>query len=593
MPLLGPLVVHVAYAAVAVLLFPPAFPLVAAVGGLVVALVVGWRQRFRPRNWTVPVLVVSAVQALGVTGAVADRFDTHPALNAVLYLALLMAPMALVRWAARSVPALDGRYEAEFAVRTHAQPFWYSDSVRVTGDALVVEVRSGGGRMTAQPTVKTVPLDRITALGVRQVVAGEPPWITLPDGRGLSVPPGDVVVVRTGTEEHVLPVENPRLFVEAVRGRVGRQLPVDVAPVVTRGEHVPEVLPAPEPVGVRVHPVHGPHTPLPAGPGPIVRWAAAGALALVALAIPVVVLLRVSAPVGYLLWVGVVAVVWLLNCRTPRVWGRVAWLLVPVALFALAARQEWAPMPLLLLCPLLGWAAGAVFLRWKGTDLARTAVELPFRTRGGDAVRLQAQRLVVKPGAGGEGGAHPQALWLHDVTVNQTGAFTGGDLVVWPRPGGFRTRLGNAPALRVVAGRQQWLLPVDEARLLRELIRHRAGHAAPPPANGLDLEGWHRLRTWAVGATTGSQEGGGFKTTGIGWRLVAAACVGTVGWVLVWLVPVAGAIGLTLSAALLADWLRVRRRMLVAEHHALPPGSPDWGETRPDHAPLPGWQPWL
>ena len=52
------------------------------------------------------------------------------------------------------------------------------------------------------------------------------------------------------------------------------------------------------------------------------------------------------------------------------------------------------------------------------------------------------------------------------------------------------------------------------------------------------------------------------------------------------------AAALTIAAALGADWIRVRRRLRVAADNALPPSSPDWGELRPDHAPLNGWQPW-
>jgi hypothetical protein len=55
---------------------------------------------------------------------------------------------------------------------------------------------------------------------------------------------------------------------------------------------------------------------------------------------------------------------------------------------------------------------------------------------------------------------------------------------------------------------------------------------------------------------------------------------------------VVAGVALAIAAALVADWVRVCRRLRVAQDNALPPGSPDWGDLRPDHAPLEGWQPW-
>ncbi len=87
-------------------------------------------------------------------------------------------------------------------------------------------------------------------------------------------------------------------------------------------------------------------------------------------------------------------------------------------------------------------------------------------------------------------------------------------------------------------------------------------------------------------------------TTAIGWRLFAASITGNFAWMFI-LVATTGVnvwIGVVttvlLTAGLLADWWRVRGRMQLAEHNMLPPGSRNWGETRPDHAPIHGWQPW-
>lgn len=80
----------------------------------------------------------------------------------------------------------------------------------------------------------------------------------------------------------------------------------------------------------------------------------------------------------------------------------------------------------------------------------------------------------------------------------------------------------------------------------------------------------------------------------IGWRLFAAAFTGTFACLFLTLGLWIGAlVTVPPTAWLVIDWWRVRNRMRLAEHHALPPGSRDWGETRADHAPFPGWQPCL
>jgi hypothetical protein len=137
--------------------------------------------------------------------------------------------------------------------------------------------------------------------------------------------------------------------------------------------------------------------------------------------------------------------------------------------------------------------------------------------------------------------------------------------------------------------------------VVARLVEARARTAGPPSGEALDVDRWRRLRDWAASRTTGTDRGR-MRTSGIGWRLVAAAALGWIGWVLLtaWLGGAALGAGVGLVALFLAvpvglllDWLRVRGRLRQAEHHALPPTGPAWGETRADHAPVEGWRPWV
>ncbi|MGH8919804.1 MAG: hypothetical protein ACRD0H_15980, partial [Actinomycetes bacterium] len=45
------------------------------------------------------------------------------------------------------------------------------------------------------------------------------PWLSLPDGTNLQIPPGDVVVIQHGTDTRVLPVFDPEELVAAIAAR--------------------------------------------------------------------------------------------------------------------------------------------------------------------------------------------------------------------------------------------------------------------------------------------------------------------------------------------------------------------------------------
>ena len=151
------------------------------------------------------------------------------------------------------------------------------------------------------------------------------------------------------------------------------------------------------------------------------------------------------------------------------------------------------------------------------------------------------------------------------------------------RLAGLNRQLLEAEAARIDAA-------VTQAGELAELIRSRPGTPSQPPS--LSYEEWRQLRAWAVRRTTAARRGN-YTTVGIGWRLFAASVTANFAWMFSGVGLWAGIlIAAALTAGLLADWWRVRNRMRVAEHNVLPPASPDWGEIRADHAPIPGWQSW-
>jgi hypothetical protein len=587
-----------------------AIPAVLAVAPLVGLLWFARRHRYKPHNWPTVSLIAAVIQSAGAIAAIVLYLrptELHPALNLLGYLVLWLPPL-LCAWLAQRVllapPSAElgnTPYQVRFQTRATQKSFWSNDSVVVTGEALEIELHAATserrpvvGEKPKRAPWKTVPLNDITAVGVRAAIPNEAPWAVLRNGPSRSVPVGDVVVVQTRTEEQVLPVEHARRFVELLHTRTGRALPSVVAePVAELDTHVAEVLPAPEPTGPKVHATTAPGGPLPTGPGLSVRWLIAVPLALAGIAgVPLFLLLKTSAPIAFAAWIGVAVVVWLLNLRVPRVWGRVATLPVPLTLMWLAVDRQWILAPALLLCPILGRLAGAAFTNWRGTDLGGSAVEVPFRGLSGDLLFLQKDRLVHES----RSKAHlPYAVWLADIDLIQSGARVGTEIAWWQLPGGLRNGVGNSPLLRVVAGRQQWILPTNENRLIAELIGKRAETAAPAPADDLDLAGWYRLRTWAVSKTYGSILRFGLRKDGIGWRLFAASIAGSLAGLLLQyraaLIP--GLVCAALAVLLLANWARLRPELRRAEHNPLPPGSPDWGETRPDHAPVEGYQPWV
>ena len=611
--LLLTLAIHLVYAALPLPLLATEgtdvlLPAVAAVAPLAGLAWFGWKYRYQPSRWAVVSLVVAGVQALGAMAAITVHLrpvELHPGLNVLLYLVLLVPP-TLVAWlAALALTARPAEvlgtspFHVDFPIRVVEKSFWNADSVVVTDRALEIWLqRATGEPMELAPGQKrgrvpwkALPLAEVTAVGVRAAVPNEAPWAVLRHGPSQSVPAGDVVVVRVGEVEQVLPVEKAAKFADLVRARTGRALSSHVEqPEQVLDGHVAEVLPAPDPVGPKVYPTRGPDEPLPTGPGMAVRWLIAAPLALAGVVgLPLALLLATSATAGFLAWTGVALVAWLCTLRIPRLWLRVALVPVPLTLMWLVIQQRWPFAPALVLGPVLAGLAGAVFTRWRGTDLGGSAVEVPFQLLSGERLCVRGDRVVR-----GSRTVVAQAAWLADVGLVQCGSRSAPEVGQWFSPGGRLHVVVDSTWLRIVAGPQQWLVPTRDLRLIAELVKARAATASPAPPDDLDLAGWYRLHAWATARTNGGAEARR-RVHGVGWRLFVAAAAGGFAFLLL---PMAGAripglVAAVIAVVALVDWARVRPRLRRAELHPLPPGSPNWGEVRPDHAPVFGYQPWV
>ncbi|MFJ8963382.1 hypothetical protein ACIRG5_28755 [Lentzea sp. NPDC102401] len=534
----------------------------------------------KPHHWPFAALGVSAVAAITFVIVMGSK---NPLINMPIIVGVPFVATYLTHLVSKRAP---GKVLFEF--RVDPRPSWYTDAVEVTDAGLEIKAVSGGGRMSSGgPARVSYGFTDLLGIGTREAVPGEAPWITLPDGRGLPVPTGEVVVLRTTSGNQVLPVDDPRKFVSLVRSRVPGLPGVHVG--ATAAQEMNEAGEAPPATGHRTTPTQGPAVSL-TGPPLAVRWLVGATLALAGtVALPAAALITTpGVPWVATAFAGVAGVVWLLNRNVPRTWGRLALLPVPMSVLWLLGKGGYVWIPVLLvLCPLLGHLGGRMFRL--GAHLGHK-VEVRVPLRNGASLYVQRDRLVHKLNKSHDGGVHPQAMWLGDVTLVQPG--TSPDSEMWRVPGGIEMLVGKSPMLRLVAGPQQWILPVEQPGEVAELIRSRSGSPVPP--THMSIEEWRELRHWAVRRTTGTDRGN-YKTVGIGWRLFVASFTGNFAWMFISLgLVVWGGILITvpLTTWLLADWWRVRRRMRVAEHNVLPPGSPAWGEARADHAPIPGWQPW-
>lgn len=402
--------------------------------------------------------------------------------------------------------------------------------------------------------------------------------------------------------------------------------------------HAPEVLPAPDAEGPRVAASSPPRVAAAIesvrSRVVLARLLAVLGVVLVPLAVLVPVVAAKAALSGgedpvTLWWArGAVGLLWTLvagwalwrGAWVPRRWPWLSLLaVVPCSIVSSftapreAVGPQWALSVLdgripVVLCGILAALALSVlgrrwWIRTPHAGLGETPVEVPVRldSPGSGRILVERDRLVLALNRGGSGGHVRHAMPLVDLDLAQPGEVGGHQPGTWPLPGGQPFRIRRGPVLRVVAGGQQWLLHVDDPVTLADLIRRRSVLARPLPTGPATVEDWHRLRTRAVRLTTTVREGSlargfpalrlpiGTAVTMLGSLLVAeAAGRGIIDPGLL----VVTAVALLIGLGLLGDWYRIRRILRTAEQNPLPPGSPTWGETRSDHAPLQHWQPW-
>lgn len=376
----------------------------------------------------------------------------------------------------------------------------------------------------------------------------------------------------------------------------------------TANNHLPEVLPAPPETGTEVGPLAGARSAAPESvAGRRVQAFGLAALAIVLIPAALSTLSFSAAPnfiVGWeVLWIVVAAIGWLLDARFPRRW--VGWALLAAAPQALVNLVVAAPLGLVGLIALIGspLLARVAFKRYvaPGFDLAELDVEVPFQiTRHMRArLRIGRDRVVLSQHNPGAGGHVDQAIPLAELSIAEAGEVIDADS--WPLPGGVGLRLRQAPAVRLVAGRQQWVVHVEDPRLVTAILLRRQTAAWPQRTGPQNLNSWHALREWAAARSTALRDGRKAQALP-GWRAplgFAAAVLGTflafttggqasddpTSWI-------PGAVLLALAGYLLVEWLRVRRKMEFVELQSLPPNSPPWGDQRSGIAPIATWRPW-
>ena len=375
----------------------------------------------------------------------------------------------------------------------------------------------------------------------------------------------------------------------------------------TAREHLPEVLPAPPATGTEVTPVAGRASAAPEFvPGRRAQAFALGAAAVVLIPLGFVAWgmreLEVGVGIAGLVGIAVATAAWLADARTPRRW--VGWALL-AALSAAYVNLALAPIGLVALvavvvCPLLARVAQKRFTA-PGFDLAELDVEVGFEIYRHQSARLRIERdrAVLALGRTAGGGNVDQAIPLAEVSLAQPGEIIGADS--WPLPGTTAVRLVEGPAVRLVAGEQQWIVNVEDPRLVAAILRRRQSAAWSQRTGPQDLGSWHALRKWATARTTTFRNAKRSQPYGV-FRPLVGFSAGVLGLMLLttliagggtdpstWL---AAAAMLLIGVFFVVSWLRRCTKLGYAELQSLPPNSPPWGDPRPEVAPISGWRPW-
>ncbi|MDI2031532.1 hypothetical protein QFW96_23085 [Saccharopolyspora sp. TS4A08] len=176
--------------------------------------------RLKPDGWLMYGFIVGIAQALGLFLSI-----TYTALPlwvrigvgiigaAVPVVAALLARRAILAEPLREI----GGSEFVLVKGLRSPQGGGEDSVKITGDSMRLSVRTAAGRPAGQAAAKDIRLADITEIGVRPARPDDGAWAPLADGRGASLPEGDVVVIRTRTDTQLLPADTE--LAELLRAR--------------------------------------------------------------------------------------------------------------------------------------------------------------------------------------------------------------------------------------------------------------------------------------------------------------------------------------------------------------------------------------
>lgn len=204
-------------------LLAPALLLIASM--VVLVGVLRGPNRRRPARWTSRAAMVAlpggVAAGLSIGSVFGSGIPQVVAVGAGLPI-VVIALAAVASRVMRGLPAADAcTLGIEFvttlrrADRVGAPRWTIPDEVTVTGAEIVVVARSG--RFGAAQF--TIPLAEVTEACVHAAPTKRGPWLSLPDGTDLLIPPGDVVVILHRTDTRVLPVFDPQELVEAIDAR--------------------------------------------------------------------------------------------------------------------------------------------------------------------------------------------------------------------------------------------------------------------------------------------------------------------------------------------------------------------------------------
>lgn len=201
--------------------------LVLAVSVVALVVVVRGLTRRRPTNWPsramTVALPVGAAAGLGAGSALGLGVPQVVVVSIGLLIGVV-TPAVLAYRAMRGLSAadtctLDISYVTTLrrADRDGAPRWANPDEVTVDATEIAVVVRSG--RIGAAHF--RIPLAEVTEAVVHAAPTKRVPWLRLPSGEDLLIPPGggDVVVIQHGNDTRVLPVFDPKELAEAIEAR--------------------------------------------------------------------------------------------------------------------------------------------------------------------------------------------------------------------------------------------------------------------------------------------------------------------------------------------------------------------------------------